>query len=41
VGAAHGKWFGEIRPAAAMVEVPRLIDPQMLVEIEADAYVES
>ena len=40
VGRAHGEVFGETRPATAMVEVPRLIDPQMLIEIEADAYLE-
>jgi enamine deaminase RidA (YjgF/YER057c/UK114 family) len=38
IGRAHGEVFGEIRPATAMVEVSSLIDPQMLVEIEADAY---
>lgn len=37
VGLAHGEVFGEIRPAMAMVEVSSLIDPEMLVEIEADA----
>jgi len=39
IGRAHGEIFGEIRPAMAMVEVSKLIDPEMLVEIEADAYV--
>jgi enamine deaminase RidA (YjgF/YER057c/UK114 family) len=39
VGRAHGEFFGAIRPTATMVEVRRLIDPAMVVEIEAEAYV--
>ena len=38
IGRAHGAVFGEIRPTTAMVEVSRLITPEMLVEIEADAW---
>ena len=37
IGGAHGEVFGTIRPATTLVEVRRLIDPEMLVEIEADA----
>ena len=39
IGKAHGQFFKTVRPATTMVEVRRLISPEMLVEIEADAYV--
>ena len=41
VGRAHGEFFGRILPAATMVEVRRLIAPEMLVEIEAEAVVQT
>ena len=41
IGRAHGEVFGSIRPASTMVEVSRLISPEILVEIEAEAIVEA
>jgi len=40
IGTVHGEFFSSIRPATAMVEVARLISPEILVEIEADAYID-
>lgn len=40
IGRVHGEFFGAIRPATTMIEVRNLIDPNMLVEIEAEAIVE-
>jgi enamine deaminase RidA (YjgF/YER057c/UK114 family) len=40
IGKAHGEFFAVARPATVIVEVSKLIDPDMLVEIEADAYLE-
>lgn len=39
VGKVHGEFFGEVRPAATVVQVSRLIDPEWLIEVEADAVI--
>ncbi len=41
IGQAHHEYFAEIRPATSMVEVNRLISPAMLVEIEAEAFIDN
>lgn len=41
IGRAHAEFFRDVRPATTMVEVRRLIDPEMLVEIEADALIDN
>lgn len=41
IGRAHGEYFKDIKPASTMVEISRLVDPEMLIEIEATAIIQS
>jgi enamine deaminase RidA (YjgF/YER057c/UK114 family) len=41
IGRAHREYFGDVRPATSMVQVERLVDPEMVVEVEAVANVET
>lgn len=41
VGEVHREFFGDVRPASTMVEISRLVDPDLVVEVEAEAVVES
>ena len=41
IGRVHGEWFGTVRPATTMVQVAALIEPDLLVEVEAEAIIQS